>query len=70
MITFIFIFYTIALCYFDFRIHQVKKQHSIKWNGSKYIVRSKKRGEKGRIKLQAKGRINGLFDIIKLGETL
>lgn len=66
MILFVLIFYTIAVCYFHSQFKKVEDNYSIFWNGKKYIVRD----NKGRIKLQAKGKFNGLFDIIVLGETL
>lgn len=59
-------FYTILLCYFHSQYSKVKKVFKISWNGYKYIVRD----SKGKIKLQASGKINGLFDIIVLGESL
>lgn len=69
MITYlaVFIIYTGFLCYGHYQYSKVKKSGcTIKWNGYKYIVRD----SKGRFKLQAKGRINGLFDIIRLGEDI
>lgn len=68
MITYlaVFIIYTGFLCYGHYQYSKVKKAYSVKWNGFKYIVRD----NKGKFKLQAKGRINGLFDIIRLAEDM